>query len=902
MNKISEMSLKETLDKIDLLIRATDIAYFCDNIEVIEEFLNRYGSKSNVQLEVKQFLIDNEEYIDKEKLVLIVAKNCQDSLKEIHKRIEVLKRLSNKDKSLDLFYELQLLYNHSENQRKILSKILKIGRGMEKIITLYIYDDKEQKNRVEVVDSREIIDGIKINSSKKLKKFDEIDLCCKERDENEKYGIEYILQSIFLTDLYNIFPDEELADDIRTMILENKILQRKLKTKDELRNMKNQEDFEEYEKLIDKLDFKDLLTDIKETLRAYVDYLDINKLLLISGYRFKDGLEKCEINTESQIYIKELLEIILSQLEPNSKISCKLQIRQNDGYAFEDIHFSTKDLEKCINQITETGYISDKKIEEYKEKVRNQDINLSQIDEEKIDIIFSENELEKLGLLNEENFIYVIKKCNWDNRKIVNAIKKMGESSSNLLKILMKNDQIETTELIDLYEQGKISIQNLQDLREEAKLDEYISFSKLNTYYKQHKDHPENKEITDKYKKYLDLYKNMFIEGKTKEKVEEISNQLMEQIIESCDNSEEYDNAIQNYYKEQLLTLDSIADWNDEKTILNLYQNKIIDLNELEYLSKERKLSLNCVRNEYSKLINDNNINYNTRLEYIRRGFISEEEIVDLFKRNLLFEADLKQLSEEGFVKDLKYKIAINNRKREELEKHSSIKLIGINMLTKKNNGIYSEVKTKNAQTKPSRIIIDPNEREEFINLLKGYKAITDVEEECPFYNYEFYVIPDESGEIGLNSVVIAERYYEDKQNETRFARDNATYFFKYKDLMVLSNLSKSEMTQERKNIVFTVKHNIATEKRSGSWAKSVLSGIAKTMLSSDLCQYNKYYQKLIVMQKLKNIYDKKELFEILKKAINIDNGEYNCEIKSPEKTGKVICNGKSEINNEEER
>ena len=899
MNIISKMSLKETLDKIDLLIRATDITYFCDNIDVIEEFINRYGSKSNDQLDVKQFLIDNEEHIDKEKLLLLVAKNCQDSLKEINKRIEILKKFSSKEKSSNLINELKTLYLHSQNQRKILSKILKIGRGMEKIITFYGYDEKEQRNRIEIVDSREIIDGIKISSSKKLKKFDEIDLCCKEKDENEKYGIEYILQSIFLTDLYNIFPDEELADDIRTMILENKILQSKLKTKDELRNMKNQEDYQEYEKLIDNLDFKDLLTDIKETLREYVSYLDINKLLLISGYRFKNGLESGKIDTELLIYIKELLEIILSQLEPNSKISCELQMRQNDGYTFKDIHFSTKDLEKCINQITETGYISDKKIEEYKEKLINQEINLFQIDEENIDIILSENELEKLSLLNEENLIYVIKKCNWDNRKIVDSIKKMNECSSNLLKTLIENNKIETTELINLYEQGKISIQNLQDLKEKIKLDKYISFNKLNTYYKQHKVHPENEEFAKKYNKYLDLYKNIFIEGKTKEEVEEISNQLMEQIIESYDNSEEYDNAIQEYYKEKLLTLSSIVDWNDEKTISNLYQNEIIGLKELEGLFKQRKLSFNYITNEYIRLINDSNINYNTRLEYIKSGYVSEESIIDLFKKNLLFEEDLKQLSEEGFVKEKKYKNAITNREKEELEKNSTIKLIGLNKLSKKNNDIYGKGGTKNSES--SKIIIDPNEREEYISLLKGYKAITDVEEDSPFYNYEFYVIPDEGGQIGLNSVVIAERYYEEKLNEARFAINNATYFFKYKDLMVLSNLNKSEMTQERKNIVFTAKHGMATEKKVGSWASSVLYGIAKTLLSSDLNEYSKQHQRLIVIETLSRIYDDDELSKILQKGINIDTGEYNCDIEEPEKLAKKRCY-KNPKNNKEER
>jgi len=148
-------------------------------------------------------------------------------------------------------------------------------------------------------------------------------------------------------------------------------------------------------------------------------------------------------------------------------------------------------------------------------------------------------------------------------------------------------------------------------------------------------------------------------------------------------------------------------------------------------------------------------------------------------------------------------------------------------------------------------------------------------------------VIPDESGTIGLNSVVIAERYYEDKDTELRFATNNATYFFKYKDLMVLGNLRKSEMTKERENIVFTANHVIANEKREGRWATSVIACVAKTMLSSDLREYSKANQRRIIQQKLSEIYTTQELITILSMASDIDLGEYICEIEEPIRENK---------------
>lgn len=306
----------------------------------------------------------------------------------------------------------------------------------------------------------------------------------------------------------------------------------------------------------------------------------------------------------------------------------------------------------------------------------------------------------------------------------------------------------------------------------------------------------------------------------------------------------------------------------------------------MKQLVKEQKLQFNYLSTIYTNLAKNHEMEYNERLKLIRAGFIKEEDIFDLYKRNLIFEEDLKNLAEDRIVRKREMQRIVNSRTMEELERNSSIRLTGLNTLSKKNNDIYSyggcvgvgEGKTKST----GKFIIDPNAREKFIRLLKAYRANTDLNEESPFYNYEFYVIPDESGTIGLNSVVIAERYYEDKDTESKFATANATYFFKYKDLMVLSNLRKSEMTKERENIVFTANHVIANEKREGHWAKSVISCIVKTMLSSDLKEYNKRNQRIIIMKKLEDIYGMQELNDILEMATDIDFGEYIGEVEAP--------------------
>lgn len=52
--------------------------------------------------------------------------------------------------------------------------------------------------------------------------------------------------------------------------------------------------------------------------------------------------------------------------------------------------------------------------------------------------------------------------------------------------------------------------------------------------------------------------------------------------------------------------------------------------------------------------------------------------------------------------------------------------------------------------------------------LKAGKPNKVEISETSPFYNYEFYIIPDESGKVNLNSVIIAERIYEEKEEHIK--------------------------------------------------------------------------------------------------------------------------------------
>ena len=55
MKKINKITLKELLDSTDLLMHLSDILYFCDDVETINEFVN--STRKNSDLTIKKLKI-----------------------------------------------------------------------------------------------------------------------------------------------------------------------------------------------------------------------------------------------------------------------------------------------------------------------------------------------------------------------------------------------------------------------------------------------------------------------------------------------------------------------------------------------------------------------------------------------------------------------------------------------------------------------------------------------------------------------------------------------------------------------------------------------------------------------------------------------------------------------------
>ena len=448
MGKTIKMSLKDILNKTDVIMRTDDIVYICGNIDVIKQFISRFNNGEDNREAVREFLLENEKHIDKEKFILLTVKNYRENIKLLEKHLPMFVSKTSDRSMPESFSRLSNIHMQLRQQRENLEQAIKLGKGIETVFTYYYYDEEQARYRVGVVDSREVIGGKKINTTKATKRFDEIDLDFKGGNPEETLGLEFILQSILLTDLYHVFLNEQFGNEVRTMILENQAIKIGLKTREEIEELKTLEKYDEYTEIIDDIAFDGLLPDIKLTLREYAEYIDMDKLLLTSAYRFEEALENNNINPKMHFGVKEILRGILDNIKNNgAQISCQLQNKLDYSYQLEQVSYEVKDIKKCLSRFAGNTYLTSKQIKEYEEKINSGESKLLDIPDEYIDVIFTEEDLKHLSLLSSENLIYVFKKQNWDVSRI-----------------------------IELYEENYISLESIKRIQEDIDLSNNISF------------------------------------------------------------------------------------------------------------------------------------------------------------------------------------------------------------------------------------------------------------------------------------------------------------------------------------------------------------------------------------------------------------------------------------------
>lgn len=894
----SNMSIKEIVNVTNFLIPSSSaFTLFCNDPKKANEIISEYKSRERNGQETIAFLEAYEEFIDKEKFVLVMAYNYKVNLKFVDERVEELKK-ELKSGNKNVLEEFQKVTMESEREKKLYKDTLEFGRNIDKVISFYTYSEENKLYDIGVIDSKEVFQNKKVNKRRNNTRFKEIGETYKKYDESHTHGIEYVIRPLILTDLCTAFREEGFGNNIISLVEDNAFIKKGLMNRDEIHKLKNSDE-EEYTRMVDELDLDELLPDIIEAISNYTEYLDMDKLLLLAGFRYNEMLKNIDGDKEQEFYdtLESIIRITKNNIKNkdvqiNDVLKFKVGENDNDKYEKKLVNYTYEDLKKCLERFIDDRYVSEEEENELKQKLLNKEITIGEITPEIVNLMnLNEEEIRSFMNHSIDNFVYGIKMLRYSIKQTRDALKGNEKFSfDDVIEFLYEVEEVNKEDLIDLCARKYIKPEFFKKFSEEIDISSEINLKEINKKYLEIKGQKKPKEEDiQELDTVINIYKAVNLNTDNQEEKEELSNEVMYELAEDFEDEED----ILFYYNKGLITLGTLAEWSGEQFIENLYNEGKITDEELKDLFKQGKIS--------NKLIEQNflqeDMPYEQLMNLISQGGLSENKITDLYMKGRIFDVDFEEMLNARLISHEKYFNAVESRTKEKLEENSKIILspdlinipnkkdISFNIIEENEEDIKDDWPDDSKGKR--KLLIDPSIRYELFEKLGALKANPiELDPSNSFYNYEFFVIPNAEGKLDLDSVVIAERFYEDKEIQNKFAFDNATYFFQYKDLMVNSNLSKKEMTEERDKIIFRANH------RSGNWAVSVLQKLAQTMSSTKFEECKNESQKddraEKVLKQLHKILSPKQIDEVLKMAGQIDDEErYTYELINDSYTAK---------------
>lgn len=840
------MNIKSELIKLmknnEILISDYDILNSI-NDEYLREIFYEKIQNTESTIEKKCIFIDqNSDELNLEKMLLYGFRNKKALLDAFEERIQQEEQMQKSNKNtLDIImaskFTVGKLKENKIKEEKNLIKLKRLLKGIDICVATEYYNKTTNKPELEILDSKELITGKNISSRKNEEKLDVLFENLSHIKYEDLNGVDIFFNVIPINEIIGIFPNKEFNEIIFSYCINKYLWQKGKKSEKEIEEAR--ENPMQVYKLYLENNVQDFLQKgVIPCITENLQYADIDKLVMCGAYRCYQGLESKNATKEDMVLIHQVLKELLKYCK-NNKISenykLEIQTDKEDLQRIEKVPYSYKDIEKCLNRFYKDRYISNSRISEIKEQVKRGEMPIACIPKEILEIVYNNDDYKKLLFLNEDIFKDIVNLKNLSNEEIVQEAEIQGLDSFEIINLLLNQNVITVEDLPKLFLNNKISKDTILKLCEE------------------------------------------------KIELKEISEQFMEYFAENYDpkNRENYIAQLENLYKAGIINIESIISWENEAIVARFLKDRVIDSTVVKQLMQDKTISIEYAQSLFGECILDPDMDNETRINLIKSKLISADYIGKAYQANLIPTSLADELTEAGYFEKSKYE----NISIDELQENSVYKLGDLRGLSKFRSDfgdgegtLYPVNKTKNA------MLIDPNAREDLFELLRAKRAVsTEMEPNDPFYNYEFYVLPTEKGEYGPNSVIIAERYYNNKDTMKSFATNNATYFFKWKDLLYMSNLKKSEVNKASKDIVFRANHVVSDgEDKEGSWGECVLTAIGKTMMGREIRKYSKGKAKIEALSRLEKIYSKEEWEDIQNKKIDIDVGVHS--FKNPEK------------------
>lgn len=564
MRKLNEMILKDIIDEIGINIsEETLYAIWKTHVKPERHVFNPEGKSALTRLEdgdlvaklikskveLAKFLYAHEGELNKVKFVMTMLRQYRSDL------------------------ESGILT--SEQREKAIQRIQKaraILRGTDE--TFVYYNKNEDTGKIE---------SITIENTKDVAQGKERNVKRGNRERIDMLGEEDfwgIVEPLIPSDIKKIAYSKSIGEELRFLIEYNSMLEKYNGDTQKLAEMMKKQGVDRgFEEILQTLGHRDFLEEMEQTLRTYIEEIDVDKMYLMSALRFFAAVEHGRI-IEGQIpEVYRRLKLIQAHTKKNSKIIFSKPGEKKVSYGTRELDI---DMRRFIVIGENVSYLPCEKCNELRMRIMLGDISLVNIRVEEFKgLLFSQEDIDELLKRFPNNYIFFLRKDDIVHPKqvILKNIIGAGECSQDLLQLICEKTDITADEICELFDRGIISVGDLKSIREQK--GKIITPKRVYEKYKDYreKQNDEQEDAKIQLERYALAYRNTELAGKTTEEIDEKGEEFIAEIGEEIEPSD-----LIPLYALDIISLKVAVDWGGENIIEQLLRNETLKPSDARYL------------------------------------------------------------------------------------------------------------------------------------------------------------------------------------------------------------------------------------------------------------------------------------------------------------------------------
>ena len=558
MVDIHKMTIREIDEQFHLQMEFSDVPYILHKRITQEEITQRFGTIDNTAIsmsDILEYLEENEKDVDKERL-MVVNLNSYTQIKNLQ---------SSAKKHIGAFgFEDKEIEEDWNKTRDCVAEFCK-----EKDIVFAEQESVSGRYSTKVLSGRELIGKPLSEEERKQEKVSKRVI----KILSNAALLNALLQTKDLEDQEKIFKVPGLGNDILQTMVYNSFLKMQLPPS-KIRKLIETEKLDLYlEAHLLQLDG----TEIKKAFEGVEKYIDMEKMCL---YALSDIIKQIE-NADIIYYTKKDGKIGVSIYEACIGTNAQLIPYLEGALGEYDSILSNTKTELTIGDKT---YTTAKAKEDMKKYIHGRYLSSFSIEEQIR--IFLESGIQKTGMhRNQLQYIqqYIVTERGVKNLKELNQ----------MMDIQLLNER----DVVKLYENRKLSLENIKEMRERLNLERQITPASIQNQIASLQNVKEEKRQYEEetVKRYVALYREIYVTGKTEEEILEEAKRLLQRP-------------------------ESTKKKNDAKTPIE----------------------------EHADLLRFGAISEETYIKLMERGIISVEDFINQYQNDLIHIDTIQKLKEEG--------------------------------------------------------------------------------------------------------------------------------------------------------------------------------------------------------------------------------------------------------------